>query len=105
MYELRIYKTVSGKEPYLEWYLSLDNSQKIIVAKRLQRIKTGNLGDYKDLGNELKELKFSNGTRIYFAQRENIIILLLNGGNKKRQSKDIAKANEYLAQYNERNKS
>ena len=102
MKEIKIYKTLSGKEPYLDWYLSLDNSQKIIITKRLQRIKIDNYGDYKDLGGGLKELKFTSGIRIYFTETANIIVLLLNAGNKKRQSKDIEMAKEYLVEYNER---
>ncbi len=105
MKEIKIYKTLSGKEPYLDWYLSLDNSQKILVMKRLQRIKIDNYGDCKLLGVGLNELRFKNGIRIYFAEIANIIILLLSGGDKKRQSKDIKNAKEYLAEYNERSKS
>ncbi len=105
MKEIKIYKTLSGKEPYLEWYLSLDNSQKIIIAKRLIRAKNDNYGDYKDLGKGLKELRFTTGLRIYFIEKENIIVLLLNGGDKKQQSKDIKNAKKYLNEYIERNKS
>jgi len=105
MKKIKVYKTLSGKEPYLVWYLSLDNSQKIIISKRLIRVKNDNYGDFKDLGKGLKELKFKNGTRIYFTKTENIIIILLNGGDKKQQSKDISKAKEYLNEYIERNKS
>jgi len=104
MKEIKIYKTLSGKEPYLVWYLSLDNSQKIIVSKRLQRIKINNYGEYKDLGAGLKELRFQNGIRIYFTETENVIVILFNGGGKTRQSKDIEKAKEYLIEYRERNK-
>lgn len=105
MKEIKIYKALSGKEPYLDWYLDLDNSQRIIISKRLQRLKIDNYGDYKDLGEGLKELRFSNGIRIYFTETENIIVLLLNGGNKKRQSNDIKSAKTYLCEYKERNKS
>lgn len=105
MKEIKIYKTLSGKEPYLDWYLSLDNSQKIIISKRLIRTKNYNYGDYKDLGKGLKELRFKTGLRIYFTEDENIIVILLNGGDKKQQSKDIKKAKEYLNEYIERSKS
>lgn len=105
MKEIKIYKTLSGKEPYLDWYLSLDNSQKIIISKRLIRTKNDNYGDYKDLGKGLKELRFKKGLRIYFTEEENIIVILLNGGDKKQQSKDIKKAKEYLNEYIKRSKS
>lgn len=104
MKEIKVYKSLSGKEPYLDWYLSLDNSQKIIISKRFARVKNDNYGDYKDLGKGLKELRFKTGIRIYFTETENVIVLLLNGGDKKQQSKDIKKAKEYLNEYIERNK-
>lgn len=44
MKEIRFYKTLKGKEPYFEWYLGLDNSQKILISKRLQRLSFGNYG-------------------------------------------------------------
>lgn len=105
MKEIKIFRTSLGKEPYLDWYLSLDNSQKIIISKRLIRVKNDNYGDYKDLGKGLKELRFKTGLRIYFTETENVIVILLNGGDKKQQSKDINKAKEYLSEYIERNKS
>lgn len=48
MKEIKVYKTLSGKEPYSDWYLSLDNSQKITIIKRFARVKNDNYGDYKD---------------------------------------------------------
>lgn len=105
MKEIKIYKTLSGKEPYLGWYLSLDNSQKILISKRLQRINMDNYGDCKDLGERLKELRFQSGIRIYFTETENTIVILFTGGNKKRQSNYIKKAKEYLEEYKERTKS
>ncbi len=105
MKEIKIYKTLFGKEPYLDWYLSLDNSQKITISKRLMRAKLNNYGDYKDLSEGLRELKFKNGIRIYFTETQKTIIILFIGGNKKRQSSDIKKAKEYLTEYKERNKS
>ena len=99
---IKVYKTLSGKEPYLDWYLGLDNSQKISISKRMQRLKINNYGDYKDLSEGLKELRFKNGLRIYFIETEKIIILLLNGGDKKRQSNDINNARTYFEEYKER---
>jgi putative addiction module killer protein len=68
------------------------------VLARLARIESGNLGDFKLLGNGLFELRFffANGLRIYFAIKDSKVILLLNGGNKSNQSKDIEKARKIL---------
>ena len=66
----------------------------------------GNFGDCKGLGDELFELRFSEGIRIYFSKINNMIMLLLSGGsknNKGEQSRDIVKARNFLADYKERN--
>ena len=102
MKEIRFYKANNGKEPYYEWYLRLDTTQKISISKRLQRLSFGNYGNFKNLGERLKELKFDNGIRIYFCEIGEEIILLLSGGNKKRQSNDIIKANEYIKDFEQR---
>ena len=62
------------------------------ISSRLQRLLQGNLGYYKDLKDGVFELKFSGsgpGYRVYYAKRNNEIIILLIGGDKKTQKKDI----------------
>lgn len=63
----------------------------------------GNLGDYKSLGEDLYELRlhFGSGYRIYYGELEDIIILLLCGGDKSTQSRDIIKAKNYFKEYKE----
>ena len=56
-------------------------------------------GEYRQLSNNLYELKFKNGIRIYYTEDEKTIVLLLTGGDKKSQSKDIKKAQEYIDDY------
>lgn len=96
---IKIYKTIDGKEPFREWFLKLDNSQRITVSVRLKRFEFGNYGVYKKLPNGINELKFDNGIRIYFSELDQTIVLLLLGGGKKRQSNDIQKAQEYFNDY------
>jgi len=96
---LKIYKTSEGEEPYREWFLNLDNSQKAVVQTRLKRVEFGNYGFYQILPGGINELKFNNGLRIYFAELDNIVILLLFGGDKKRQFNDIKKVQEYFNDY------
>ena len=73
------------------------------VTKRIERVKLNNFGDYKDLKDNLFELRFFNkecsGLRIYFTKRENKIVLLLSAGNKDTQQKDILKARLLVTQY------
>jgi putative addiction module killer protein len=59
-------------------------------------LSLGLYGDFKTLAPGLKELKFSNGLRIYFTEMDEKIVLLLIAGNKSRQSDDIKKALIYL---------
>ena len=55
-------------------------------------MKLGNYGDYKSVGDGVLELRFNQGFRIYFTEVDNVIILLLCGGDKSTQQKDIEKA-------------
>lgn len=102
MAEIVYYQCENGKIPYLEWYKTLDKSLKIIVDKRISKIERDLWGDYKRLSEELFEFKFVNGLRIYFTKKDNKIILLLNGGNKSKQNKDIELAQKYIDEFNKR---
>ena len=102
MKEIIYYKTLENKVPYLEWYSSLDKSLKLIVDKRLSKVERGLYGNNKRLSEELYELKFDNGLRIYYTEIGNTIVLLFTGGNKSKQSKDIETATKYLNEYNSR---
>lgn len=93
-----IFFAYKNKVPIQVWLASLDSSNRNRVLARLARLEENNYGDYKKLDDEIYELrfKFGSGYRIYFAEIDNVIILLLNAGNKSTQSKDIKKAKEYL---------
>ncbi|HCU23444.1 MAG TPA: addiction module killer protein, partial [Deltaproteobacteria bacterium] len=71
---------------------------------RIARIRKGNLGYCRDVGKGVTELKidFGPGYRIYFGRRGNEIVVLLSGGDKKSQWKDIKAAHEYWADYRRR---
>ena len=60
-----------------------------------------NFGDHKKIDNEISELrfKFGSGYRIYYTEIDNIIVLLINGGDKSTQSKDILKAKSILQEW------
>ena len=102
MKEIIYYQTAENKVPYLEWYNSLDKSLRLIVDKRLSKVERGLYGNNKRLSEELYELKFDNGLRIYYTEVGNTIVLLFTGGNKSKQSKDIETATKYLNEYNSR---
>lgn len=82
MKEILYYQTIDNKVPYIEWYKNLDNSQKLIIDKRLSKIERGLMGDIKRLSEKLYEIRFQNGLRVYYTEIDNIIILLFTGGNK-----------------------
>ncbi len=105
--KIEIYKSANGKCPFNTWFekiKEIHTRSKILV--RLDRLKLGNFGDCKNLGQGLAELRifFGPGIRIYYSKIGNKLILLLNGGDKSSQSRDIIKAREYLEEYLSRRK-
>ena len=105
MKEIIYYKLKNGKCPYLEWYNSLDKGVKLIIDRRIDRLKLGNFGLHKKFDN-LTQLKFTQGAgyRIYTFELDDIIVILLHGGNKSTQNKDIKLAKIYLNELKERYK-
>ncbi len=94
-----IYKTSTGKEPFSEWFLDLDSGTRAIATTRLKRVRLGNLGDCKLLKGaggvwELR-IDYGPGYRIYFGKEGNEIVVLLVGGSKRSQERDIEKAQQY----------
>lgn len=100
------YQERNGNFPFLEWLEALDLSTQVRINNRLIRIEVGNFGDCKSVGNSVFEfrLDFGPGYRIYYGQAENRLLLLLLGGSKRTQKRDIAKAKEYWQDYLERRK-
>ena len=91
----------NGKAPIIEWLNSLDSITRKRINQRILRIEDGNFGDYKKLSDNISELRFAfgKGCRVYYTEENNKIILLINGGDKTKQSKDIEKAQELLKQW------
>ena len=98
---IKIAQIANDKAPFIEWINSLDKVTKSRIQSRLTRLLENNFGDYKKIDNEISELrlKFGAGYRIYFTEIDNIIILLINGGDKSTQSKDIEKAKIILQKW------
>jgi len=102
--KIKIYQTKEGKEPFRNWFLDLDNTQKVKIQTRLKRLEAGYFGLFRKLQNGIFELKFDSGIRIYFSELDKVIILLLTGGNKTRQSNGIKTAENYLKDYIKRSR-
>ena len=92
-YELR------GTKQYNKWFAKLKaSSVKVRVLARLNRIENGSFGDFKKIGIGLFELRFffGSGLRIYYTIQNGRVVLLLTGGDKSTQAKDIEKAAQLL---------
>lgn len=99
---IEIYEKSDGSRPFEKWYDNLkDEKTQVRINARLDKIASGNFGDVKSVGDGVCELKFSfgPGIRIYFAQTRETIVLLLIGGDKSTQSRDIKKAKEFWMEY------
>ena len=99
---VRYYVKDNGKAPFLEWINSLDMKQQVIVDRYIQRVAQGGAGKaVKSLKDGIFEIKipYSSGLRVYFGEDGKKIILLLIGGDKKTQNRDIKKAKEYWRRY------
>lgn len=76
-------------------------SSQVRIARRIDRMESGNYGDFKSLRDGVFELRllFGSGYRVYFAEDGNKVVLLLMGGDKSSQKNDIQKAKEYWNEY------
>ena len=88
---------------FSKWLTKLkDTKGKVSILRRIDRMRLGNFGDYKSVGNNISELRVTTGPgyRIYYTKQNDEIIVLLIGGDKSSQSDDIKKANEILKELN-----
>ena len=95
-----IYQDPSGKESFTNWLKKLrDPSSRRRILSRLHRIENGNYGDNKSVGNGVRELRFffGAGYRVYFGEDGDTLVILLCGGDKDSQSRDIEKAKNYFS--------
>lgn len=86
---------VRQTEVFVSWLRRLrDEDARSRIQIRIRRLSLGNFGDVKAVGEGVSELRidYGPGYRVYFAQRANVLVLLLAGGTKKTQMADIVRA-------------
>ncbi len=108
-YTIEEYITEDGKTPFRDWVNHLkDQTAQRKVAVRLRRASFGNFGDCKRIkgAQSLREMRehYGGGYRIYYAVKNETVVLLLAGSTKKDQMKAIAKAKDYLADFERRHR-
>jgi putative addiction module killer protein len=97
-----LHYTLAGKDLFDEWLAGLgDISGRTAVVKRLKRVEGGNFGDHRSVGDGVWELRidFGPGYRIYYGEDGPVIVLLICGGDKQSQRKDIRLARRLWQEY------
>lgn len=105
MLEIRIYQTQEKDCPFENWLDNLsDINAKARILQRIDRIEAGNFGDCESVGDGVHELRIDHGPgyRIYFSNDGKYLVILLCGGTKRRQKKDIKQAKAYWKDYKAR---
>jgi putative addiction module killer protein len=97
MLEIRYYVVANGKSHFAEWLAELDSVAAAKVVRAIARMEQGNLPNVKSVGEGVLEsrIDFGPGYRIYFGRDGGTIIILLTGGTKKRQQRDIDAAHAF----------
>jgi len=87
--------TLEQCEEFAQWIKKLrDRSAAAVILRRLDRMKRGNFGDFASVGDGVSEIRidFGPGYRVYFTERQGTLIMLLCGGDKDSQFRDIRRA-------------
>jgi len=97
-----LFSDATGREPFADWLLELRDvmGRKRILA-RVSRMQQGNYGDCESVGEGVRELRlfFGSGYRVYFGEQGDDVVVLLCGGDKNSQSRDIEQAKIYWREY------
>ena len=104
MITIREYIDLDGRSPYAKWFNRLNASAAAKVATAIVRIEQGNFSTSKGIGEGVLECRidFGPGYRIYFGKDGDALVILLGGGTKKRQQKDIETAKILWKEYKRR---
>ena len=101
MLEVRYYLASNGSSPFADWFADLVSVARAKIVRAIARMEQGNLANVKSVGEGVLEYKidFGPGYRVYFGRDGDVLIVLLTGGTKKRQQRDIKSAIAFWADY------
>ncbi len=97
MPEIRYYVASVGQQPFAAWFEDLEAVARAKVTRAIIRLEQGNFSNVKSVGEGVFEYRidFGPGYRVYFGQDGQALVILLTGGTKKRQQRDIDAAHAY----------
>ena len=102
--EVVAFRARDGRVPFEEWLDGLKDQRAVArVLARLARVRLGNLGDCKPVGEGVLELRvdYGPGYRVYFGQKGRTLVVLLCGGDKRTQDRDIRLARQFWQEFKE----
>lgn len=101
MLEIRYYVAGDGRQPFAEWFTGIEPMARAKAARAIARMEQGNLSNVKAVGEGVHEFRidYGPGYRLYFGRDGTTLIVLLAGGTKKRQQRDITAAKLYWQNY------
>jgi putative addiction module killer protein len=102
--DIRYYIAPDGQSPFERWFAGLDPAARATVTTAIVRLGQGNLSNVKGVGEGVLEyrINFGPGYRVYFGRDGETLVILLSGGTKQRQQRDIASAIGMWADYRRR---
>jgi len=102
--DIRYYVTPESRSPFEDWFASLDRAAAAKVTVAVERLGAGNLSNLKSVGEGVLEhrIDWGPGYRMYLGRDGDVLVILLTGGTKKRQQRDIEAAQAMWADYRRR---
>lgn len=99
---LVVFERANGLCPFQEWLEKLaDSKARAVIRARLERVRLGNFGNCRSVGDGVEELKIAYGPayRVYFGRETNRLVILLCGGDKRTQKRDIERAKRFWKEH------
>ena len=99
--DIRYYSAADGSEPFSDWFAGLESVASAKITRAIVRLGQGNFSNTKGVGEGVLEYRIDSGPgyRIYFGRDGDTLVILLTGGTKRRQQRDIDAAHAYWREY------